>query len=336
MYVKHSLLALAIIVLAAPAMGQERPAKRPAEQGPPSDPLMLRIAGFTLPEAIEQLDLTAEQKARALEIIGQARKGRLERKEIDPQERQQLRRQRESLQRDVEDARKRRDRQAAQAAMEKMRQFEQANAERFVNAREQLAEVLTPAQRAHLAYLMGPGGRFERLVAMVRQLSLTDAQRLRLEQIVEQTRQSVRQRVSDVAPERPAAKRAARAGQTRPAAEPQTKEQRTRPIVQGFQEVMELLAPDQNAQLKRLFARRAAQNVLEHMIAGLDLTAGQKEQIVNIVAAERGKLGEDAAPQEVRQAMKTIRGRIVAEVLTQEQKQILAQRNQKPRQEPQP
>ncbi len=89
---------------------------------------------------------------------------------------------------------------------------------------------------------------------------------------------------------------------------------------------MSLLTDEQKAQLKQLYARRAAKNVLEQMFAGLNLSAQQKEQIVSIVAVERGKISEQPSPQEIRQMMQNIRKRIAAEVLTDQQRNILAQR----------
>jgi Spy/CpxP family protein refolding chaperone len=325
MFGKVGVALIATVLLSAGAMAQ--PASQPASQPGPRDLMQVHVPGFTLPEALDQLDLTADQKARVQAILTQAQQNL---QALTPPQRQQLIQQRQELHQEVQAARQSGDKQALAAALQKLKQFQETNAESLATARQQVAQVLTPVQRAKLAYLMGAGGHFERLVALVGQLNLTAAQREKLNQIADQTRQAVRDRVRDAVAQRLTARQAARTGPSQPGAASQPQAPAgagSRPIVQAIQDVMNLLAPEQQAELKTRIARRAAGNVLENMMAGLNLTADQKQKIVEIIAAERAKADENGEAQP--QVLQAIRKRIVTEVLTDQQKQILAQRHQK-------
>ncbi len=187
-------LLMPLVLFVLPAAAQS-PSSAPA--APPARPrelLQLHMGGFTIEEALNQLDLTPQQHQRAQELLDNARR---KMQELSPQERQELKSQRESLQKDIQAARLSGDRQALMAAQQKMHQFRQANRQRLGLTPQDLAGVLNVDQRAKLAYLMGPGGRFERLVSSVKQLKLTDDQRTKLDQIAERTRAAVRQRVQN-------------------------------------------------------------------------------------------------------------------------------------------
>ena len=295
---------------------RDRPSPPGARHG--RDRMRLRVGGFTFSEALEQLDLTAEQKDKLEHAL---RESREDRQEMPRQERQQLRRQREQIRQDIESARQRGDDQAVEQARRKLQEFNEANRERLGDVRGQIAEILSPQQLARLAYLMGPGGHFERLVIMAGQLKLTEQQQTELNAIAEKTRAAVQERMKEFAEHGPATR------PQRPDEEPGPDGPRpSRPLIQAERDVMNLLNEEQKSELKRMFARRAATNVLDGMFRGLDLKADQKEKIVGIVAQEFGKLDPNAERPQMRQAMPPIRKRIVDEVLTEKQKAILAER----------
>jgi len=222
-------------------------------------------------EALEQLDLTADQQAQVEQILKTARQ---ENRNAAAQWREEFRAAREQM----AAARQTGDAQAVKAAAEKIKAITQKRKESLENLKRQLAGVLSGRQMAKLERLLGPGARLRKFLRTVRQLELDEDQKDRLDQIV-------------------TALKAEAQKQTDPA-------EKAKLYRSAFRKVMALLSDSQKDQLKHRSMAKARQAIAERMFEGLDLSEQQTKAIAKIMADARKRIFEEVLTDQQREKLR--------------------------------
>lgn len=278
-----------VLVLAAAALAQGGPSTRAPGKGVglgprfghgPGRPGMRHSATGRVPQAcglgqaLDQLDLTEPQQEKINEVLQQAREQR-----------------RESMQQHR--------RQSRDDRCKPRRQRRTEGRETREEVHRKIREILTDEQVAAFDRATGPAGPFDRLVAAVGELSLTDEQAAAIDAIAADA-------ASDASAEAPRA--------------------RGKVYRQAGREIIEQLTGEQKQQWRANARRKHQRMVLEIMTETLDLTDQQRGRI-EAIQQQAFKEAQDAeTPEQARTAFSDARREVVEQVLTDEQRQTLRDR----------
>lgn len=249
------------VVAAAAAFAQEGPRGPRRRRG-------MRTMGVQ--DAVKQLELTAEQKAKASPIL-----------KADAEARQKLNQEMRETFRGGDQA-------ARTAVRDKVRALDD-------KTKKQLAAVLTKAQTAKLERMTGPGGAFDRFVALVERVSLTAEQKTQLAK-------AVRTANADAA---------AKADQA------------VRIYQEAVTKITDMLTEKQRAKLQQLQQAQQLQARVDRMLANVTLSDEQKAKVRKLVeqAQKDSMAAEDR--QARRELMQKLTESVRNDVLTEEQRSKL-------------
>lgn len=255
----HWLCVLLVVTLvAASAFAQEAPRRPRGRRG-------MRM--MSLQDAVKQLELKGEQKEKAAPIL-----------KADAEARQKLTEEMRAAFRDG-------DREAAAAVRKKITALD-------AKTKKQLGEVLTKEQKAKLERMTGPGGAFDRFVAMVKKLKLTVKQKAQLATAV-------------------------KAADTSAAAKA---EEAARIYQEASTKITEMLTEEQRTKLRQLQQAQQLQARVERMLANITLTKEQKAKVQKLLE----KAQKDTAAAEDRQARREVMQKLTEsirnDVLTEKQR----------------
>ncbi|KPK42342.1 MAG: hypothetical protein AMK72_14390 [Planctomycetes bacterium SM23_25] len=250
------------LVVAAAAFAQEAAPRGPRGRG--------GLQLMSLQDAAKLLDLTAEQKEKAAPIL-----------KADAEARQKLNQEMRQAFREGDEA-------ARTAVRDKIRALD-------AKTKEQLAAVLTKEQAAKLERMTGPGGAFDRFVAMVEKLALTAEQKTRVTAAVKTAN----------------ADAAAKADQA------------AKIYQEAVTKITGMLTEEQRTKLEQLRQAQQLQASVDRMLENVTLTDQQKAKVQKLVEqAQKDSIaaGDRQARREVMQKlMESIRN----DVLTEEQRSKL-------------
>ena len=233
-------LLAAALVVSGTALGQE---------GRPRRPRGRRMRAMSVQDAVKQLDLKGEQKTKAAPIL-----------EADTEARQKLNE-------EMREAFRGGDREARTAVRDKIRALD-------TKTKKQLAAVLTKEQKAKLERLTGPGGAFDRFVAMVSKLKLTSKQKADLAKLVKKADADAAAK-ADEAP---------------------------RIYQEASTKVTEMLTEEQRTKLQELQRAQQLQAMVDRMLGDVTLTKDQKAKVQKLLE----KAQKDYAAAEDRQARREV------------------------------
>ena len=273
--------------------GEDAPRRRGGlAQGPGGRRQGRRGQGGALQASLAQLELSQEQRARIVEIL---REGAEDNRAMREEAAEAFRAAREQMR----EARRSGDEDAIEAAREKMGEVARRRGAAGERIHEEISAVLTQRQRAKFDRLMGPAGRFERMLAGVGELDLEDAQRRQIREIVAKANADAKL-AGEMSEKRTIYRKASG-------------------------EVMGLLSDEQKAQLRSRPGPGRRGGGRWRGLEGLDLTDEQQAAVDAIYEEMRRRVEDADTPQAKREAARAARGearrRIFGEVLTDEQKE---------------
>ena len=254
------------LVVAAPAFAQEAGPRRRGRGG-------MRM--MSVQDAVKQLDLKGEQKGKAAPIL-----------KADAEARQKLNEEMRDAFRDGDQA----DRTAVR---DKIRALD-------AKTKKQLGAVLTKEQKAKLERMTGPGGAFDRFVAMVKKLELTAKQKTQLAAVVKTADTGAAAKADEAA----------------------------RIYQDAATKVTGMLTEEQRAKLQQLRQAEQLQARVDRMLENVTLTKEQKAKVLKLVEQAQ----KDSMAASDRQARREVQQKLTEsvrkDVLTEEQRSKLpAQRS---------
>ncbi|HUU60556.1 MAG TPA: hypothetical protein VMZ50_13530 [Phycisphaerae bacterium] len=222
---------------------------------------------MSIQDAVRQLELTAEQKKKVAPTLKE-----------DTEARGKLRQELMQTFRDQ-------DEKARAEVQEKIKALD-------TKTKKQLAKVLTKEQMAKVERITGPGGAFDRFVALVNKLDLTAGQKTKVPAVVKAADTDAGAKGSDAA----------------------------KVYQEATTKINDLLTDEQKTKLRRLRQAEQLQYRIDRMLANVTLTEGQKSKVQKLVEKaqkDSAEAGDRAAQREIMQKlMENIRN----DVLTEEQR----------------
>ena len=252
----------AVLVVAAPAFAQETRPRGP--RGRRGMQLM------SVQDAVKQLDLTAEQKEKAAPIL-----------KADAEARQKLNQ-------EMREAFRGEDEAARTAVRDKIRALD-------AKTKEQLGSVLTKEQRAKLERMTGPGGAFDRFVAMVEKLTLTAEQKTRLAATVKTANADAAAKADEAA----------------------------RIYQEAVTKITGTLTEEQRTKLEQLRQAQQLQDRVDRMLENVTLTEEQKAKVRKLVEQAQKDSMAASDRQARREVMQKLIESVRSNVLTEEQRSKL-------------
>ena len=250
------------LVVAAPAFAQETGPRGPRGRG--------GMQLMSVQDAVKQLNLTAEQKGKAAPIL-----------KADAEARQKLNQEMRETFRGGDQA-------ARTAVRDKIRALD-------TKTKLQLGAVLTKEQRAKLERMTGPGGAFDRFVAMVEKLSLTATQKTQLAKEVKTANTDAAAKADEAAR-----------------------------IYQGAAtKVTGMLTDEQKAKLEQLRQAQQLQARVDRMLENVTLTEEQKAKVRKLVEQAQKDSMAASDRQARREVMQKLTESVRNDVLTEEQRSKL-------------
>ena len=262
------LLAVTLVV-AAPAFAQDaRPRGARGRRG---------MRTMSVQDAVKQLDLKGEQKLKAAPIL-----------KADTEARQKLNE-------EMREAFRGGDREARTAVRDKIRALD-------AKTKKQLAAVLTKEQKAKLERMTGPGGAFDRFVAMVEKVSLTAKQKVQLATAVKTANAGAAAKADEAA----------------------------RIYQEASTKVTEMLTEEQRTKLQQLRQAQQLQARVDRMLENVTLTKAQKAKVDKLVKQAQ----KDSLAASDRQARRDVQQKLTEsirnDVLTAEQRAKLPAPRRRP------
>jgi Spy/CpxP family protein refolding chaperone len=250
------------LVTAAPVFAQGTGRRGPRGRG--------GLQPMGVQEAVRQLDLTAEQKEKAAPIL-----------KADGEARQKL-------MQEMREAFRGEDAEARTAVRKKITALD-------AKTKQQLAAVLTKEQAAKLERMTGPGGAFDRFVAMVEKVSLTDEQKTQLASAVKTANAD-------------AAAKADEAGKV---------------YQEAVTKITGMLTEEQRTKLGQLRQAQQLQARVDRMLENVTLTEEQKAKVAKLVEQAQKDSMAATDRQARREVMQKLTESVRNDVLTEEQRSKL-------------